>query len=264
MSQYRTSTAHDGDSRGTSVIVPTYNERANVVPIVRSCRRALTNGDSEVLVVDDDSPDGTWKVGQRAFEDVDDVRVVRRTGDRGLGKSVVDGFDLARNDHLAVIDADFQHPPERLPDLVEALADADADVAVGSRYLERSGIEGWSQRRKVISHGATTVTRAVLPEASGLSDPLSGFFAVRRELVDGAALDPTGYKILLEILTECPVDRVVEVPFTFTERAQGTSKATPKEYAKFLNHLASCSYRARAAEFDSAVGRVSLGAILHR
>lgn len=245
MTAQRTHADERTDATGVSVVIPTYNERENVAPMVRSCRRALAEYDAEVIVVDDDSPDGTWRRVDREFGDADDVRLVRRVDDQGLATAVVEGFDASRNEHLGVIDGDFQHPPGRLPDLVDALQTFRADVAVGSRYLAHGGIEEWSSGRKALSYGATLMTRTLVPDARRLSDPLSGFFAVRRDLVDDVSLSPTGYKILLEILTKCSVDRIAEVPFTFSDRDSGESKATVDEYAKFLNHLVSCSYRTR-------------------
>lgn len=252
MSVYSTQTDDGVDGRKVSVVVPTYNERENVVPMVRSILSAMSGRETEVIVVDDDSPDETWRLAQSAYADRESVRVVHRTADRGLSSAVVRGYREATNGTIAVIDADFQHPPERLPDLVDALVENDVDVAVGTRYLFESGIDGWSYRRRIVSHGATAMARVLVPEAAPLSDPLSGFFALRRDVVDGVTLDPTGYKILLEVLTECDVDRVAEVPYTFSDRDRGESKATAEEYARFVNHLASCWYRTRLRDDGAA------------
>lgn len=262
MSRHHIRTDADGDHRGISVVVPTYNERENLAPLVRNCRGALAEHESEVIVVDDDSPDRTWSVARRAFGDENDVRVLRRKDERGLATAVLEGFDHARYGNLAVIDADFQHPPERLPDLASALSHA--DIAVGSRYLDGGDIENWSRRRQAISYGATTATRALIPDARDLSDPMSGFFGVREELLEGVSLDPTGYKILLEILTKCEAERVVEVPYTFTDRREGESKTSPEEYAKFLNHLTACSVQSHIDDHDWVVGSTPLAAVLRR
>lgn len=257
-------------STGLSVVIPTYNERPNVLDVVQRCLSSLAGYDAEVLVVDDDSPDGTAAFARDAFGDDERVRVIRRTEDRGLAQSVTRGFHDASHEFCAVIDADLQHPPEKLPELVEELEDG-ADVAVGSRHVDEGGIENWSRSRRLVSWGATTATRAVLPAARGCSDPLSGFFAVRREVVDGVRLDPKGYKILLEVVTRGDYETVVEVPYVFTERERGESKLTAGEYKKFVEHLGALAatsygldrvvdpYRAvRAAEFGTvgALGTV--------
>lgn len=240
----------EASTRGISVVVPTFNERQNVVPLVEACLDSLHAFDAEVVVVDDDSPDGTWKVARRTFSDDDRVRVVRRTDEKGLATAVLTGFDVARHDLLAVIDADFQHPTDRLPDLANAMLDSDGDVVVGSRYRTGGGIENWSVRRRIVSRAATGLARLAVPAADRTTDPMSGFFVVERDVIEDVRLDPTGYKILLEILAECDVDSVVEVPYTFTDRDRGESNAGLGEYVRFVNHLASCWMRSRDDQQD--------------
>lgn len=233
-----------------SVIIPTYNERQNVVPIVEACLDALQSYDPEVVVVDDDSPDETWKLARQTFANEDRVRVIRRTDEHGLATAVVTGFDAAENDLLAVIDADFQHPAERLPDLADAILNTEATIAIGSRFRPGGGIENWSTRRRIVSRCAAELARLFVPESKETTDPMSGFFAVDRSVIDGVELSPTGYKILLEILSECHVEHVVEVPYTFSDRKQGESKAGVFEYARFVNHVASCWLRSQVQHTD--------------
>lgn len=221
-----------------SVIIPTYNEIENIETVVDRTLETLaeTRFDAEVLVMDDDSPDGTWEHAERNYSHDPRVRVARRTERPGLSMAVSEGFLRAKGTFCAVIDADLQHPPERLPALFDALVDG-ADVAVGSRYVEGGDVENWSASRRVVSRGATALTRLGIPSARNLSDPMSGFFAVRRSIVDSVLLEPRGYKILLEVLAKCDVDEVVEVPYVFRERERGESKLTFAEYQRFAEHV---------------------------
>jgi len=222
--------------RSISLVVPTYNERENVRALVDRCSAALSAYDFEIVVVDDDSPDETWRVVREVYGDRDRVQVVRREGKLGLATAISRGFREASSELCAVIDADLQHPPEKLPALIDAF-DPEVDVVIGSRYTEGGSIEDWSFARRIVSRGASRIAKVGLPATRAVSDPLSGFFAVRREILDGVQLSPVGYKILLEVLAKCEYDRVVEVPYTFKERDRGESKLTPKEYWDFLRHV---------------------------
>lgn len=256
--------------QGMTVIIPTYNERENIKQIIARCLDALHDEpfETEILVVDDDSPDRTWEVAREAFALEDNVRVIRRQDvEPGLAQSVTDGFHEAEQEYCAVIDADLQHPPEKLRELFGALEDG-ADIAIGSRHIDGGGIENWSATRKVISKGATLVAKTALPDARDLSDPMSGFFAVRRDVVDDVELDARGYKILLEVIAKGDYETITEVPYVFSERERGESNLTADEYQNFLEHLGSLAvtsygldsrvdpWRAvRAAEF-SAIGAI--------
>ena len=219
-----------------SIIVPTYNEVENIEEIIDRCLRAFNGENIEIIIVDDDSPDRTWELVERLYADDDRVRLIRRTTDRGLATAVIRGVQEATHAQCAVIDADLQHPPEILPDLINAFDDG-IDIVVGSRHLPGGGIEGWSFSRRLVSRGATEIVRHSLPEARRVSDPLSGFFAVKRHIVEEVQLAPTGYKVLLEILTKCDYDGVAEVPYVFRPRKRGTSKLTTREYVHFLQHV---------------------------
>lgn len=221
-----------------STIVPTYNEAENVERIVDRLLEVMAGTDygTEILVMDDDSPDGTWEIARETYRGDDRVAVHRRTSDHGLARAVTDGFHRATGAFCAVIDADLQHPPEKLPALVAEL-DRRADIAVGSRYVPGGGIENWPRSRRIVSKGATALARMGVPAARGLSDPVSGFFAVRRSVVDGIELEPHGYKILLEVLAKGEFDAVREVPYRFAERDRGESNLTLGEYQNFAEHL---------------------------
>jgi dolichol-phosphate mannosyltransferase len=228
---------------GVSIIIPTYNERENVNEVIAECLKALPpeTFDLEVIIVDDDSDDYTWQYPARLYGDDPRVRVIRReSANRGLGESVVDGFASASHDFCAVIDADLQHPPDKLPALFDAL-DNGADIAIGSRHVSGGGIENWPLWRKVVSKGATACARVGLPDARGVSDPMSGFFAIRRSVIEDIDLNPQGYKILLEVLGKGNYQTITEVPYQFRERERGESKLTADEYQNFLEHVGQLS-----------------------
>lgn len=245
--------------RPVSLVVPTYNERENVRAVVDRCSTALAGYDFEIVVVDDDSPDRTWQVVRNEYEREDRVRVVRREEKLGLATAISRGFREASAEFCAVIDADLQHPPEKLPALIDAF-DADVDVVIGSRYTTGGAIEDWPWTRRLVSRGASGIAKLGLPTTREIADPLSGFFAARREILDGVSLSPVGYKILLEVLVKCEYDRVVEVPYVFKERNRGESKLTAREYLEFLRHVGTLR-AARAGDTRLDVGREESEAI---
>lgn len=223
-----------------SVIVPTYNERANVARFVPEIGRRLEEAgfsDYEVLVMDDDSPDGTCDaaaaLGGR-------VRAVNRRGlPRGLSKAVVDGFGRARGDILCVMDADGSHPPSVLPALVRAV-EGGARVAVGSRYVRGGGVKDWPLRRRAVSRFACWIARPL----TAVRDSTSGFFAVRREAIEGVRLDPDGFKIGLEVFVRAAHGgRIVEVPYVFTDRTLGSSKFGTGVVLDYLRQVGRLSKR---------------------
>jgi dolichol-phosphate mannosyltransferase len=215
-----------------TVIIPTYREEENIGAMVREVSRTLADHGirGEILVVDDSSPDRTIPLVRDLEKEFPSVRLVVRTADPGLSQSVVEGFREARGGVIQVIDADFSHPVALIPEFFRRIR-AGADVVIGSRYMAGGGIGEWPLSRRVISLGATALGRILFPE---ITDPVSGFFAVRREVVEGAPLQPRGYKILMEVLGKGRWMRAVEVPYTFENRKVGASKlrvATILEYA---------------------------------
>lgn len=264
-----------------SVIVPTYNERENVEAVLDRCASVLEEAgyEFEIIVVDDDSPDDTAALVEAEYAHRPNVSVHVRTEERGLATAVVRGFGLASGDVCTVIDADLQHPPEKIPALVEPILSTDRsrttddevlesvgvvpapiadggidgtriDLAIGSRNVGDGGSEGWSRFRELVSSGARRLTNLIVPSARGIFDPMSGFFAVRRSAVTGVDLDPQGYKIVLELLSKCDLDGVTEVPYTFTERKAGESKLTADQYQSFVEHVLSLSI----GEYATAIG----------
>ena len=224
-----------------SVIIPTFNERANLPLLVERITQAFDGlaGTYELIVVDDDSPDGTWAVAESLRERHPQLRVIRRTtGERGLSPAVVEGWCAARGELLAVIDADLQHPPEVLPKLLACFSDGSVDVAIASRYTANGRRLRWNPLRRWLSRGASNLADAVLPtSARGVTDPMSGYFAVRRSVVHEAALRPKGYKILLEVLGRGRYRRIAEVPYEFGRRFQGESKLGASVMGDYLAQL---------------------------
>src|SRR4051794_3141728 len=234
-----------------SIVVPTRNEAGNVEPLVERLARVMPAHPIEIVFVDD-SEDGTDTVvralGQRPNCA---VGLVHREGaDRwgGLGGAVVDGMRVARADWICVMDADLQHPPEVLADLVARASVGDVDIVVASRFCGDGSAEEFGRGRRLLSRGSTWLAQRVFGgELRGVTDPMSGFFFVRRSRLDLAALRPQGFKILLEVLVRCRRLRVAEVPFEFGVRHSGDSKASPLEGARYLAQLWNLRFRGLGA-----------------
>jgi len=221
-----------------SVIIPTYNEAAVIEETLRRAAAALRGAgrDFELIVVDDASADGTAERAESLAPDIP-VRVLRRPGRMGLATAVLDGWAIARGDVWGVIDADLQHPPETLAPLAAAIHQG-AELAIGSRYVPGGGTSDWTWLRRLISRTATHMAATVLPlKLASVGDPMSGIFMVRSSALSGAALNPLGYKILLEVIAKAHYKKLVEVPYIFQERDRGSSKLGPRQYWEYLLHL---------------------------
>ncbi|MEM2486949.1 MAG: polyprenol monophosphomannose synthase, partial [Candidatus Bathyarchaeia archaeon] len=161
------------------------------------------------------------------------VKVLRRPCKMGLGSAVLDGIKLSEACFVAVMDADLQHPPELLPEMYEKLKQGYV-LVVASRYVEGGRIDGWSFRRKLVSKCATKLAHLLLPSARKVKDPLSGFFMIRRNIVENNLLNPRGFKILLEILVKANPGPVAEVPYAFNTRRRGRSKLDFREIVSYV------------------------------
>lgn len=224
------------DGISISLVVPTLNEAANLPTLAEQVHAALGGRAYELLIVDDNSRDDTPAVCA-ALSERFPLRLITRTKPtNGLSGAVLHGMAEARGEVLAVMDADLQHPPAKLPELIAPLEAQEADFVIGSRYAAGGSIEsGWTFYRRLNSGIATLLAR---PFAGRVTDPMSGFFALRRsDFLSASRLTPLGYKIALELLCKCRVKRVREVPIHFGKRQAGESKLTFKEQFRYLEHL---------------------------
>jgi dolichol-phosphate mannosyltransferase len=219
-----------------SIVVPTYNERDNLPVLVERLAETLAGVSFEVVVVDDDSPDKTWEVAQALSQRFPFVRIIRRTDDRDLSTAVLAGFAASAGDVLAVMDADLQHPPEMVADMLQRLENG-ADLAVGSRYCPGGSVGDWGVLRRFVSWGATLLGTICVPQSRKTTDPLSGFFMLRRDVIADAHLKPTGYKILMEILAKGSFMSVADVPITFGIRQSGKSSLGIRVLLRYVRHV---------------------------
>ncbi|MGA1622342.1 MAG: glycosyltransferase [Synechocystis sp.] len=223
-----------------SLVLPTYNEADNIAAMVGVLTSLLEpdwSGRYELIVVDDDSPDLTWQLAQGLTDQYPQLQVLRRTQERGLSTAVIRGWQAARGSVLGVIDADLQHPPEILLQLLAEMAQG-ADLAVASRHVDGGGVSEWSLVRRFLSRGAQMLGLLILPEViSRLSDPMSGFFMVKRTAIAHQRLSPVGYKILIEVTARGRIRWLAEVGYVFRERRSGESKVTWRQYVEYIQHL---------------------------
>jgi dolichol-phosphate mannosyltransferase len=216
-----------------SVIVPTYNERDNLAPLAARIFAAINPDSSELLIVDDDSPDATAAAAEKLAERYP-VRCVVRRGARGLATAVIHGLHEARGELCVVMDADLSHPPEAIPQLLDAMRDPQVEMALGSRFVPGGNVDlHWPLHRRLNSWVARTLARPL----TGVKDMMSGFFCVRRHDLRLDRLRPVGYKIALELIVRHGWKNIVEIPITFSDRAAGETKLSVAEQFRYLRHL---------------------------
>ncbi|MCH2134358.1 MAG: glycosyltransferase family 2 protein [Phycisphaerales bacterium] len=249
----------EGGPRSVSIIIPTYQEADSLPSMIDRLEGLRSVGwDLELLIVDDDSNDGTIEMIEA--RGCDWIRLIVRREDRGLSTAVIHGLTEAKHEIMVVMDADLSHPPEAIPEFVSAL-DNGADFVVGSRYVPGGSTEdGWGVLRWINSKVATVMARPF----TRVKDPMSGFLGLRRETWQSAAdLDPVGYKIGLELIVKCRCQNVVEVPIHFSTRRHGESKLTLKVQRDYLRHilrLARWKYPERSSFVPFAVvGAMGIG-----
>ncbi len=232
-------------ARALSVILPTYNEAENLPILLERLQKVLHDLDYEIIVVDDNSPDGTWEIAEDFAARSNRIRSIRRIDDRGLSSAVIAGMQVADGRVLAVMDSDLQHDENTLLDIVSPVLDGDADIALGSREAEGGSYGDWGRWRRFVSWSGKQLARQML--GIPVNDPMSGFFAVSRERFEQVAgeINPRGFKILLEFLARGPRPRAVEVGYEFRERVHGTTKLTGSVVGAYLLAL-----------IDLVVGRI--------
>jgi dolichol-phosphate mannosyltransferase len=219
-----------------SVVVPTYNERENVHELVD--RLEATGLNLQIIIVDDNSPDNTAAEVRKLAVEHGNITLIERPGKLGLASAVSQGIEKSSGTYVAVMDADLQHPPEKLLEIYRCLEDG-ADLVVASRYTSGGAVEGWSFYRRLMSHGATFLAHLLLPETRLVSDPMSGFFAFKRESMKDIKISTRSYKILLELLHQMRNRdwKTVEVPFVFAARKRGASKLASGEIIRYIDLL---------------------------
>lgn len=258
--------------RTVSIVIPTYNEAENISRLIEAIKDNLPPGIStEIIVVDDNSPDGTGKIVetytqnnnsstkksplQRQDQEEQEqnvleingnkkncsVKVINRKNRNGLIAAILQGISSSGGDYILVMDADFSHSPKNIPRMIEEVLHNPDQIVVASRYVKGSSIVGWPVKRKIISRCANIIARYVL-RLCNITDPMSGFFAFRRHLIENVTIDTSGYKLLLELLVKVNggSTRVREIPYTFTDRQSGRSKmdnGVMIDYIKAVWHL---------------------------
>ena len=216
-----------------SIIVPTYNERDNLAPLAARIFAAVDPNNSELLIVDDDSPDGTAAAAEE-LAGTYPIRCLVRREERGLATAVIHGLREARGELCVVIDADLSHPPEVIPKLLAVMQDAQVEMAVGSRFVPGGKVDlHWPLHRRLNSWVARLLARPL----TGVRDMMSGFFCVRRRELELDQLRPVGYKIALELIVRHGWKNIIEVPITFSDRAAGKTKLNLTEQLRYLRHL---------------------------
>lgn len=216
-----------------TVVIPTYNEAENLVPLVEEIFSIVDKNrfDFDIVFVDDNSPDGTGKIAEE-LRGKYPVSVIHREKKLGLGSAVRSGFSISTSEILGVMDADLSHDPSIINEMLTSIGGG-VDIVLGSRFQETSVVEQWKWWRKIISEVGVFFTRAL----TGVKDPLSGYFFFKRKVIDGVQLDTVGYKILLEILIKGHYEKIKEIPFKFRIRKFSASKLEAKEYWLFLSQI---------------------------
>ncbi|PZV15035.1 MAG: sulfonate ABC transporter permease [Pseudanabaena sp.] len=239
-----------------SLIVPTYNESNNLAKLVEILTQLLNNHfqeNYELIIVDDDSPDLTWQIGLDLMPIYPQLRVMRRQGEKGLSTAVIRGWQASQGEILGVIDGDLQHPPETLIKMLDQM-EKGADLVVASRHVEGGGVSDWGFVRRLLSRGAQMLGLFILPNVIGrVSDPMSGYFMVRRSAIANYPMNPLGYKILIEVLGRGNIVNVSEVGYIFQERQEGESKVTWRQYVDYILHLFRLRSRGRITKLREKI-----------
>ncbi len=215
-----------------SIIIPTYNESENIIKILHSIGEILPKSvPTQAIVVDDNSPDGTGKLVEDYLKNVKKmadytIEIIHRKAKEGLGSAILKGIQQARGDTIVVMDSDFSHPPQMIPKLIESIKKYQYDIVVASRYIKGGKIQGWSLKRKFMSKFATLIAKKGL--GIDTHDPMSGFFAFKRNIIKELNIDAIGFKFLLEILVKTKGVNIKEIPYTFQNRELGSSKISIK------------------------------------
>jgi dolichol-phosphate mannosyltransferase len=216
------------------MVVPTYNESERLTELADALFDAAAHSglELELIIVDDNSPDGTGEIAD-ALAETRRMQVVHRSGKLGLGTAVVAGFHVALADTVGVMDADFSHPPTLVPQMLKVFRAADADVLVASRYVPGGSTPNWPFKRRLLSRVGCLLARGLSP----IHDAASGFFLIRRDIAQGVTIQAGGFKICIELIVRGRPGRLVEIPYRFDDRELGESKMSLREAAGYLVQL---------------------------
>ena len=219
-----------------SIVIPTFNEKNNVEPLFNKIQSSLKGICEFEVIFIDDSTDETPLVLEKLSQDQRNARYQHRTIRKGLASAVVDGLLLAKGDIITVMDADLQHPPSLLPEMYHAILDG-ADIVLPSRYIDGGEKEGLSLFRQIASSTAILFGRILLKSLRKVSDPTSGFFMMRKDVIKEKKLKPVGWKILIEILVMGQYETVFEIPYVFQKRNANESKMSLKVTLLYFLHI---------------------------
>lgn len=216
-----------------SIILPVYREKENLEVLIPQIAEAVSGKEYEIVVVDDDSGDGTGELVRSMSKRNPSIRLLKRKGKLGLASAIIDGASFSKGESLLVMDGDLSHPPAKICELGGLLQDH--DIVIGSRNMPGGGVESWPLERRMISGGATFLARLLV--RNDVSDPMSGFFAVRRGAFSKTRFRVKGYKILLNILADNRDARIKEVPYLFRDRVAGATKLGGGEVLQYVRDL---------------------------
>jgi len=214
-----------------SIIVPTYNERENILSILKELH--TLDIDSEIIVVDDDSPDGTADIAEKFAKKHKHIKILRRK-ERGLASAIFHGIKYSNSEIICVMDADLQHPPKLIPKMFQCIVNKNVDIVIASRFHKESKLENFNVFRKFLTKNAILIPRLFFPKIRNIEDPMSGFFMLKKHILKNVSLKLIGFKFLSELLVKAHYNKVYEIPYTFYKRKYGKNKMDFREYFRFL------------------------------
>lgn len=215
-----------------SIMLPTYNERENLPILIEKIISLKLN--VKLIIIDDNSPDGTGKLADKLAEKYKNIRVYHRYHEKGLGSAIKFGFEKTRSDFVGVMDTDLSHNPKTIVEIFKKIKEG-ADFIIGSRYVDGGGIREWPFLRRFISKIATWMVKPL----THVKDPMSGFFFIKKDVIRNMEINPESCKICLDIIVRGRYKKIVEVPYIFTNRKKGKTKIfTPREIMKYLKYIA--------------------------
>ena len=220
-----------------SIVIPTYNEKENLPILIKKLQKILKEKKYEILIVDDNSPDGTGLLAKKISKKYKNIKVFIRKKKLGLSSAILFGIKKSKYKLVCIMDADLQHPPSLIPKMISTLENKKADIVIASRFAPGSKIKGLTNSRVFLSRFGIFLSKLFFPKISNIQDPFSGFFLLKKYLIKNFKLQTKGFKFLLEFLIKSNPKKIEEIPFIFEKRKRGKSKLTKKEFFEFLKLL---------------------------